>query len=392
MGKGQNPRPFKPKAAAPACVMSRGPLRDWRILHLRSLLCNGFSDILAAQGTDERVQSMNLRGVLLPKSCVSALLLVGLCIPASFAQKKEKIEFTEQTSFSSEEEKFEHPVPLNESAKKALASEQSVADVLRDEKLSVETMPDDWFTASEVHLSNLAEADLVVMGAHFARGAYTSTFWVLRKLPGGYRVVLRDNAHDIELEKTRTNGLCNIRSVIVTLRYGTTAEYEFDGKTYRIAKRTSQPNAPEAKVDPTEYKSRREFIQVRGQDPNPILAEARAWIWRHWQDRERTYVRVSTHDDDGEEQDCSYFIDEDSENGEMQVTLKVHRITWDRDSPAGPRYLVTEDDVFVATKVQRIGPPVDDSTPPRVLSGKEELPASNYRLRFIDYWESILTL
>src|SRR5882762_7595310 len=107
---------------------------------------------------------------------------------------------------------------LDESAKKALASEQSIADVLRDQKLSVESIPEDWFTTSEVHLSSPAEADLVVMGTHFARGAYTSTFWVLRKLQGGYRVVLRDNAHDVELQKTRTNGLRSIRSVIVALR------------------------------------------------------------------------------------------------------------------------------------------------------------------------------
>jgi len=335
---------------------------------------------------------VNLAGVLLPKSFVSSLLVISLCVPASLAQEEKKIEFAEQTSFSCEEEKFDHPVPLDESAKKALASEQSIADVLRDQKLSVESIPEDWFTTSEVHLSSPAEADLVVMGTHFARGAYTSTFWVLRKLQGGYRVVLRDNAHDVELQKTRTNGLRSIRSVIVTLRYGTTAEYEFDGKTYKIARRTSQPNAPETKVDPTDYKSRREFIQVRGQDAEPVLAEAKAWIWQHWQDQERTYVRVSTHDDDGEEQDCSYFIDDDSDNGEMQVTLKIHRLAWDQDTPTGPRYLVMEDNVFVAIKVQRTESPVNDSTPPRILSQEEEWPGAKYHLRFIDDWESTLTL
>lgn len=108
---------------------------------------------------------MNLAGVLLPKSFVSSLLVISLCVPAALAQEEKKIEFAEQTSFSCEEEKFDHPVPLDESAKKALASEQSIADVPRDQKLSVESIPEDWFTTSEVHLSSPAEADLVVIWA-----------------------------------------------------------------------------------------------------------------------------------------------------------------------------------------------------------------------------------
>jgi len=333
---------------------------------------------------------VNLAGVLLPKSFVSSLLVISLCVPAALAQEEKKIEFAEQTSFSCEEEKFDHPVPLDESAKKALASEQSIADVPRDQKLSVESIPADWFTASEVHLSSPAEADLVVMGAHFARGAYTSTFWVLRKLQGGYRVVLRDNAHDVELPKTRTNGLRSIRSVIVTLRSAQRLSTNLMEKPTKF--QGAHHSLMRPRPDPTDYKSRREFIQVRGQDAEPVLAEAKAWIWQHWQDQERTYVRVSTHDDDGEEQDCSYFIDDDSDNGEMQVTLKIHRLAWDQDTRTGPRYLVMEDNVFVAIKVQRTESPVNDSTPPRILSQEEEWPGAKYHLRFIDYWESTLTL
>jgi hypothetical protein len=327
---------------------------------------------------------MNHRGFLLPKSLVFTLLLVSFCIPASFAQKKEKIEFTEQTSFSCEEERFEHPVPLNEAAKKALAGEKSIADALRDEKLSVETMPEDWFTASEVHLSGSTEVDLVVMGARLARGAYTSTFWVLRKSAHGYRVVLRDNAHDLELQKARTNGLHNILTAIITLRYGSTAEYEFDGNKYRIATRTSLPNGREPQVDPTKYENSREFIQAPGQDLEPILAEARGWIWQHWRGQQPAYVRVSTHREDDEEQDCSYFIYRASDTGEMQVTLRIRRKTWDQVSPSGPRHLITENFVSIADKLQRTEPSVGNDEPPRVFSGQEEMPASKYRLLFME--------
>jgi hypothetical protein len=327
---------------------------------------------------------VNLPGILLPKSIFFALLLVSLFVSASFAQKKKKVEFTERTSFSAEEEKFEHSVPLNESAKKALASEQSITDVLREEKLAVENIPEDWFTASEVHLSSTAEVDLVIMGTHFARGAYTSTFWVLRKSAHGYAVVLRDSAHDLTLQETTSHGLRNILTDIVTLRYGSTAEYEFDGDTYRITKRTSEPNGRVPRTDPTKYQSHKEFIQAPGQDPEPMLAQARAWIWQRWRDQELSYVRVSMHGDDGEEQDCSYFIDRDSENGEMQITLKIHRTAWNQDSPSRSRYLVMEDYVSIANEVRRTEPSEGNDQSPRVLSAKEEMPASKYRLQFME--------
>ena len=115
-----------------------------------------------------------------------------------------------------------------------------------------------------------------------------------------------------------------------------------------------------------------------------ILADARAWIWKRWQSKETSYLRVSTHDDDGEKQDCSYFIDNYSENGTMQVTLRIHRVAWDQDSPSGPRYKIVEDQIVIANQVQRTEPSADDSQAPQVLSEKVELPSSKYRLHFLD--------
>jgi hypothetical protein len=326
---------------------------------------------------------MNLAGVLLPNAFLSAVLIVGFCTSPSFGQNKKKLESSQQTSFSSEEEEFEHSVPLDETAKKALAAEQSIADVLRDEKLSIETMPEDWFTAAEVYLSSPLEADLVVMGNRVARGPYTSAFWVLRKSPGGYHVVFRKDAHSLQLQKTKTNGLRNILTAVITLRYNSTAEYAFDGKTYKNTKRTLQPNGDTAQLNPAKYGTRRAFVQLPGQDQEPILAEARAWIWQRWQAQKPAFVRVSTNDDDGEKQDCLYFIDNNSENGGMQVTLKIHRVVWDQDSPSGPSYKVTEDQILIADQIQRTEPSIDDSQAPRVFSEKEEVPASKYRLHFL---------
>jgi hypothetical protein len=58
----------------------------------------GAPDILAPQGTDERIHSMNLAGVLLPKAFLSTVLIVSFCTSPSFGQNKKKLEPSQQTS------------------------------------------------------------------------------------------------------------------------------------------------------------------------------------------------------------------------------------------------------------------------------------------------------
>jgi hypothetical protein len=67
------------------------------------------------------------------------------------------------------------------------------------------------------------------MGTRISRGAYTAGFWVLRKTGNQYRVVLRDDAHDLDILETKTNGLRDISLVVVSLRFGSKREFEFDG-------------------------------------------------------------------------------------------------------------------------------------------------------------------
>jgi hypothetical protein len=336
---------------------------------------------------------MNLCGVLRSQSLLFLVVLLNVLVSGAVGQEAKKAVPAEQTSFGSEEEQFEHPVPLSKAARIAIASEQSVADVLKDEGLSADNLPDDWFTASEVHLSGSADPDLVVMGAHFGRGAYTAAFWVLRKLQDGYSVVFRTDTHSLELQNKKTNGLCNILTGLGTLRGIYTDEYAFDGKTYKIVKRTSEPNGYTSNVNVDSYKNRKGFVQLRGQNQEKLLAEARNWIWTQWQSRATAYVRLSTQDDDGEEHDCSFFIEKGSEDGEMQITLKIHEIVWDQDSPAGPRYMITQDDIFVAVDLQRIEPPGGDGDESaRVYSLKEEVSAWKYRLRFLDYEKDMVRI
>lgn len=76
----------------------------------------------------------------------------------------------------------------------------------------------------------------------------------------------------------------------------------------------------------------------------------------------------------------------------MQVTLKIHEIVWDQDSPSGPRYLVTRDNLFLADDVQRVEPPVSDEKSPHVFARDEKIAASKYRLLFTNEEKSHLNI
>jgi hypothetical protein len=171
---------------------------------------------------------MNLAGILRLRTVCNIFFLTGLFVIPAKSQTPRKPELPEETAFSMEFS-FEHPVALNDAAKKAIASDPDVADVMRDEKLSVDTIPENWFTASEVHLEIHDQPDLVVMGLGISLGPYTARFWVLRHLQQGYQVVLATDAHDLTLLNTRTNGLRDIETSVKTER----EKFKFDGGRYQ---------------------------------------------------------------------------------------------------------------------------------------------------------------
>jgi hypothetical protein len=327
---------------------------------------------------------MNLPGVLFPRLLLPIFFFAFFSAKPVLSQLPRKTVSGEQTTFGSEEEKFERPVTLSTEARAALAGERSIADVLKDEGLKAETMPKDWFMASEVHLSSLDEADLVVMGDKIARGPYTSTFWVLRHSPTGYKVIFRADAHSLELLTNRTNGLRDISITIVNLHGEYSAEYGFDGNTYKIAKRKWE-TTEEVRLDPSEDTTRKSITQLPGQDSDFVRAEAREWLWKQWQSRKPSFLEFSTNDEDGESQSCSYLIY--SENGQWWVTIKIHQVIWDetiwdQDSSSGPRHTVTEDKILAVNRVERTRPTTEDGHDPQMIAEERNLPASDYRLSF----------
>jgi hypothetical protein len=196
---------------------------------------------------------MNLSGVLSPKAWISNLLLASfLLIPAN-ARIAQKTEAVEQTSFSMEFP-FEQSVPLSEAAKKALATDSGIADVMKDDQLSIGSIPKDWFTASEVHLGPKSETDLVVMGLRISLGPYSAGFWILRQTPQGYEIVLAVHTHNLALLDSSTNGFRDIETGLPTLGQSHSDIYRFDGHRYQMSPLTEEiqsSRVPKGTVPPT---------------------------------------------------------------------------------------------------------------------------------------------
>lgn len=182
---------------------------------------------------------MNLWRVLGSSGVVCALLFAA----SSRTQDHQDSVKLPKDSFSMEFPP-EHPVALNQAAKKALASDPAVADVMRDDGLTIDTIPKDWFTASEVHLTSEAQADLLVMGLGISLGPYTAGFWILRKTPQGYDLLLSTNSHGLEILQTSTNGLRDIETGLTAGGSTYSQSFKFDGHRYQAAV-PSQPKQPE---------------------------------------------------------------------------------------------------------------------------------------------------
>lgn len=172
---------------------------------------------------------MNLIGT--PCAKVVACILFLFCIAATTSGIPQEVKLPED-SFSMEFP-FEHAAPLNDAAKRALANDRAIADVMKDEGLSVDTIPKNWFTAAEVRLGPPRHADLVVMGTGISVGPYSTGFWVLRQSKEGYEVVLSTNAHDLALLHKRTNGLRDIETGLTTSGKTYKEVFTFDGRRYQ---------------------------------------------------------------------------------------------------------------------------------------------------------------
>jgi len=189
-------------------------------------------------------------------SILAAALLAGVLIEPSQGRQKREGTQEQQSDFSMELEiaPIRKPLKLPTSALLPLSKDASVSSCTADENLPNGRALLSWFVASEIDLGKSGQPDLIVLPAEMSApaptgpasnacffGPYTTTFWVLRKTGGSYDVILRVNAHDLEVRWTRHNGLRDIEASVSNMRGSGTTIYRFNGQKYVKYKATIRP-------------------------------------------------------------------------------------------------------------------------------------------------------
>ena len=153
----------------------------------------------------------------------SALVLIFfLFLGSCSAQQKQ------QTSFGVEDS-VQHPVPLPKKAMESMkAAKQSAAELKScagAEGINEREIPDEWFTVSEVSLSERPSSGLVVRGQGSCfLGAHVTQFWVISKQSENYHTLFTARADQLNLLKTVTNGFHDLQLVFV-MEAGASIEY-----------------------------------------------------------------------------------------------------------------------------------------------------------------------
>lgn len=164
-----------------------------------------------------------------------ALMLLILSCEAQAAKGSRP----EQTHFSAEDERVQHPVEIPEAVLAIISKDEYARNTLEGQGKS--QLPKNWLSASEVHLTEPNEKDIVVMGVGLFRGANVTTFWVFRPTKGGYEMLLDAPVHDLIIKNSRSSGYRDIALLSATAVAVSTVIVRFDGKRYQISKKTSGP-------------------------------------------------------------------------------------------------------------------------------------------------------
>jgi hypothetical protein len=140
----------------------------------------------------------------------------------------------EQTRFSLEEP-IKHPVPIPEDVLKILRQEADITTCeIRPEERS--KIPPSWYEASGIRLDGEREEDLIVKAKNACMwGPNLGPFWVFRSSVNGHYLVLSTVAVSLQVLKSSTNGLRNIRTAAIVTRQPAYSDYRFDGHTYQLA-------------------------------------------------------------------------------------------------------------------------------------------------------------
>jgi plasmid stabilization system protein ParE len=138
----------------------------------------------------------------------------------------------EQTEFSAEEDGVHKPVAVPPDVMAILKTDEWVHDTLESEGIPADKLPASWFSASEIHLSTASRSDLVVVGEPPLTGANVALFWVFISTSHGYKLGLRQSAHDLTIKSARRNGYREIEASAESSITFYSALFYFDGDQY----------------------------------------------------------------------------------------------------------------------------------------------------------------
>lgn len=147
--------------------------------------------------------------------------------------------FVQSEFYADPSERITRPLPVPESVLQILAGEDVVTACMKDTPILRGRPLAAWFVASEIHLNDSSEPDMIVLPSsqapflcfHSAEGI--GRFWAFRRTNGGYDLALTTSGLSLSVLDTKHNGYRDIRSGGQVGKFGTTTIFRFESGRYR---------------------------------------------------------------------------------------------------------------------------------------------------------------
>ena len=150
------------------------------------------------------------------------------------------VEPTEQMRFSAEDSSVKHPVQIPQEVMSILQQDDMVRNVAENQKVALDKLPAEWFSASRIELAHGGPKDLVVAAEGPLAGGNVEVFWVFVHQSDGFTLALVVPAHDLVVKSTRSHGYRDIDALAATAATVSTVRFRFDGRSYLPYRSTSE--------------------------------------------------------------------------------------------------------------------------------------------------------
>jgi hypothetical protein len=162
---------------------------------------------------------------------IHTVLATTLLGSIATAQAPKKAARQEQTEFGSEDENWDQPVSVP----------VEVLRILREANhASADEIPAESLLASEIHLRDANEVDLILMGIGNLRLAHAALFWIFRNVNGEFELILSTGGDSLRVLDAKSNGYRKIGIEGNTASTTTLTIYTFDGRAYRLSKKATK--------------------------------------------------------------------------------------------------------------------------------------------------------